>query len=178
MTFGFGEGNDLRATAVACDFGGVSFPLDGRTIRVPLLGRHAAANALAAVAVARRLGVPEDAIVAGLAEASGPEMRLDLSEINGVKILNDAYNANPASVAAALETLRDLPHDGRKIAVLGDMLELGPEQRPLSPRGGRTRRRVRVRPDRLRRPRRPPYRRRRRLATPCASRRRIGRRGR
>ena len=125
VTFGFGLENDLWAGDVACDLGGVSFILGGERIRVPLLGRHVAANTLAAIAVARRLGVPEEQMLAGLAEASGPEMRLDLSEANGVKILNDAYNANPASVAAALETLRDLPHDGRKVAVLGDMLELG-----------------------------------------------------
>ena len=126
--FGLGYGPDVWTREVTCDFGGVRFLLDGETpVHVPLLGRHVASNALAAIAVARELRVPEEAIIAGLAEAKGPEMRLDLSEANGVKILNDAYNANPASVAAALETLRGLPHDGRKVAVLGDMLELGPE---------------------------------------------------
>ena len=129
LTFGFGRDNDLWAGDVSCDFDGVRLRLNGSSTlaRVPLLGRHVAANMLAAVAVARRMDVPEERMLAGLAEASGPEMRLDLSEVNGIKILNDAYNANPASVAAALETLRDLPHDGRKIAVLGDMLELGPD---------------------------------------------------
>ena len=137
VTFGFDAGNDLSARDVACDFGGVSFTVDDIGVRVPLLGRHVAANALAAVAVARQMGVPNDLIVAGLAEAVGPEMRLDLSDKNGIKILNDAYNANPASVAAALETLRDLPHDGRKIAVLGDMLELGPDSDDYHREAGR-----------------------------------------
>ena len=125
VTFGLGEANDYRAVDVTTDFDGVGFTLDGRPVRVPMLGRHNAINALAALAVCDVLGVPAEHAIAALATATGPEMRLEVVEVNGVKVLNDAYNANPASVAAALETLRDLPHAGRKVAVLGEMLEMG-----------------------------------------------------
>jgi UDP-N-acetylmuramoyl-tripeptide--D-alanyl-D-alanine ligase len=91
-----------------------------------MLGRHSAANALAAIAVARRMGVSEEGIVAGLARATGPDMRLQLQTTTGdVTVLNDAYNANPASMKAALETASHLPTRGRRFAVVADMLELG-----------------------------------------------------
>jgi UDP-N-acetylmuramoyl-tripeptide--D-alanyl-D-alanine ligase len=126
VTFGFGEHNDLFAADVRCDAGGVRFLLNGRAeVFVPLLGRHTAANALAAVAVARRLGVPEEAIVEGLAHARGPDMRLQLTRAADVHVLNDAYNANPNSMRAALETIAALDVGERKVAVLGDMRELG-----------------------------------------------------
>lgn len=126
VTFGFGEHNDLYAADVRCDAGGVRFLLNGRVeVFVPLLGRHTAVNALAAVAVARRLGVPEEAIFDGLAHARGPDMRLQLTRAHDVHVLNDAYNANPNSMRAALETIAALDVGDRKVAVLGDMRELG-----------------------------------------------------
>ncbi|HEY8665086.1 MAG TPA: UDP-N-acetylmuramoyl-tripeptide--D-alanyl-D-alanine ligase [Tepidisphaeraceae bacterium] len=127
VTFGFGVSNDLFATQIICDESGVRFTLNdtGRTVFVPLLGKHTAANALAAIAVARKMGVPEDAIIAGLSHARGPDMRLQLKKIRGITLLNDAYNANPASMRAALATLAALPTQGNRIAILGDMRELG-----------------------------------------------------
>jgi UDP-N-acetylmuramoyl-tripeptide--D-alanyl-D-alanine ligase len=92
---------------------------------VPMLGRHIAGNALAAIAVGRRMGVAWAEMMEGLSTATGPAMRLQHKEIDGISILNDAYNANPASMQAALETLRDLPVNGRRIAILGDMREMG-----------------------------------------------------
>jgi UDP-N-acetylmuramoyl-tripeptide--D-alanyl-D-alanine ligase len=126
VTFGFKKENDLYATEVTCDNSGVRFSLNGRLpVFVPLLGRHTACNSLAAIAVGRRLGLSEEQIVEGLAHASGPEMRLELQEVGGITLVNDAYNANPNSMRAALETLADLSAPGRRIAVLGDMRELG-----------------------------------------------------
>jgi UDP-N-acetylmuramoyl-tripeptide--D-alanyl-D-alanine ligase len=127
VTFGFKATNDLFATDIHCDDKGVHFNLNNsrREVFVPMLGRHTAANALAAIAVARTLGVDEDLIFEGLADASGPEMRLQLQKINGLTMVNDAYNANPASMRAALETMAILPCRGRRIVVLGDMRELG-----------------------------------------------------
>lgn len=126
LTFGFGEHNDLYAADVECDDTGVRFMLNGnREVFVPLLGRHTAANALAAIAVARRMGLPEEAIFEGLRQATGPDMRLQLKAVQDLHILNDAYNANPNSMRAALETLATLPLGRRKVAVLGDMRELG-----------------------------------------------------
>ena len=145
LTFGSDPTNDLPVSGVACDAGGTRFTLAGRPWRVPLLGRHNAANAAAATAVARHLGVSDDAIAAGLAIVEPPPMRMQVRQVGGITVVNDAYNANPASMAAALATLCDLrpeaaaaaadptrsaaaaaaSTDGRSVAVLGDMLELG-----------------------------------------------------
>ena len=128
ITFGLSPSNDLFATDITCEQNGVYFNLNGsarRRVFVPMLGKHSAANALAAIAVARKMGIAEEAIIESLAHAHGPEMRLQLSRSNGVTILNDAYNANPNSTKAALETLLALTHRGRRVAVVGDMLELG-----------------------------------------------------
>jgi len=128
ITFGFNPKNDLFAADVQCDSTGVRFRLNNSRHRVfvPMLGRHTAANALAAIAVARRLGLNEDRIIKSLATATGPEMRLQLNDAHGITLINDAYNANPASMKAALETLKSLPVSRKRIAILGDMRELGP----------------------------------------------------
>jgi UDP-N-acetylmuramoyl-tripeptide--D-alanyl-D-alanine ligase len=130
ITFGFNDTNDLFATDVECNETGVRFRLNNgrKQVFVPLLGRHTAINALAAIAVARRLGLSEDEVIDNLASAKGTEMRLQLEKANGVTVVNDAYNANPASMRAALETavtLRPAMNTGRLVAVVGDMLELG-----------------------------------------------------
>ena len=128
VTFGYSETNDLFASDIRCDETGVRFNLNNsrREVFVPLLGRHTACNALAAIAVGRKMGLREDEIIHNLSRAHGPEMRLQLRKIGGISVLNDAYNANPNSMMAALETVAVLPTTGRRIAVLGDMLELGP----------------------------------------------------
>ena len=77
------------------------------------------------MAVAAYMNVPPVDIRRGLAAATGPAMRLEVDRAGPVTILNDAYNANPSSMAAALETVGDLPTAGRRVAVLGDMLEMG-----------------------------------------------------
>jgi UDP-N-acetylmuramoyl-tripeptide--D-alanyl-D-alanine ligase len=127
VTFGFGEHNDLYATDVEWDHNGTRFKLNGsrRTVFVPMIGRHTAANALAALAVARRMGVSEDQAIADLAVAHGPDMRMQRHEVGGMTIINDAYNANPNSMKAGLETVAGLPCAGRRIAIIGDMRELG-----------------------------------------------------
>lgn len=129
ITFGFDRSNDLFAADVEMSDLGVSFRLNGSRQQqyfVPLLGRHNACNALAAIAVARRLGLAENDVREALAHARGPDMRLQLVELGGIRILNDAYNANPASMLAAIETFCALPAPaGRRVMVLGDMLELG-----------------------------------------------------
>lgn len=98
---------------------------------VPLLGRHNAFNATAAAAVAVALDIPTDAIIRGLAHGKLSPMRMERLPLNnGALAINDAYNANPSSMAAALDALVSLAEPkrasgGRAIAVLGDMLELG-----------------------------------------------------
>jgi UDP-N-acetylmuramoyl-tripeptide--D-alanyl-D-alanine ligase len=127
VTFGFKETNDLFAGDIQCSDKGVTFRLNNsrQSVFVPMLGRHTACNALAAIAVARRMGVSDQSVYESLAEATGPEWRLQLKQVGRVSVLNDAYNANPNSMRAALETVRDLPVEGRRLAILGDMRELG-----------------------------------------------------
>jgi UDP-N-acetylmuramoyl-tripeptide--D-alanyl-D-alanine ligase len=128
---GFGEKNDWRAVKVRLDKNGVTFqvvaPVEGFSgeYRVNLLGRHQVANALFAIAVGAELGVKPAEIQQGLSECQPPKMRMQYWEANGVRVLDDAYNANADSMIAALETLCDLPFQGRRVAVLGDMGELG-----------------------------------------------------
>jgi len=128
---GLGEKNDWRADKIRLDKNGVTFRVLAPKeefcgeYRVNLLGRHQATNALLAVAVSEELGLGRAEIQRGLAECPPAKMRLQFWEANGVRVLNDCYNANADSTVAALETLCGLPLQGRRVAVLGDMNELG-----------------------------------------------------
>ncbi len=128
---GAGEANDWRAKKIRLDKSGVTFQVEAPSVelageyRVNLLGRHQAMNALLAIAVGAELGLNRSEIERGLAECKPAKMRLQFWEANGVRVLDDAYNANADSTVAALETLCDLPLQGRRVAVLGDMGELG-----------------------------------------------------
>jgi UDP-N-acetylmuramoyl-tripeptide--D-alanyl-D-alanine ligase len=94
-------------------------------IRLPLMGKHFAQNALAAVAVGLLFHVPDGDIQYGIENSPTPKGRGALLQYNGISVIDDTYNANPASVLAGLETLENLPTKGQRIAVLADMLELG-----------------------------------------------------
>jgi UDP-N-acetylmuramoyl-tripeptide--D-alanyl-D-alanine ligase len=94
-------------------------------VRLNYLGQHNIANALGAAALTLGVGAKLAAVRRGLAKAQPFSMRMQSEEWRGVRIINDAYNANPASMKAALQTLAELPCRGRRIAVLGDMFELG-----------------------------------------------------
>lgn len=128
---GLGEDNDWRARGVRLDRNGVTFQViapdqsfEGE-YRVNLLGRHQVMNSLFAIALGQALGLGRTDVQRGLAACKPPKMRLQLWEANGVRVLDDAYNANADSTLAALETLCGLPLQGRRVAVLGDMAELG-----------------------------------------------------
>jgi UDP-N-acetylmuramoyl-tripeptide--D-alanyl-D-alanine ligase len=82
-------------------------------------------NSLFAIALGAELGLTREEIQRGLAECLPAKMRLNFFEANGVRVLDDCYNANADSTLAALETLCGLPLQGRRVAVLGDMAELG-----------------------------------------------------
>ncbi|MDQ7793954.1 MAG: UDP-N-acetylmuramoyl-tripeptide--D-alanyl-D-alanine ligase [bacterium] len=97
----------------------------GQEVRLPLAGRHNVSNALGAAAVGLLFGLTPAAVARGLALAPRSDMRLAVRRVAGVVILDDTYNAGPASTLAALEVLRDLAGAGRAVAVLGNMLELG-----------------------------------------------------
>ncbi|RMH14432.1 MAG: UDP-N-acetylmuramoyl-tripeptide--D-alanyl-D-alanine ligase [Planctomycetota bacterium] len=125
VTIGVGPEADLRVTGVVASPAGVRFSLNDRVnFEVPLLGEHNAINAAIAVGVGRRLGLGDEEIRAGLSRARGAEMRGQLVRLGPVTVINDAYNANPESMIAGLKVLATW-RDARRVAVLGDMLELG-----------------------------------------------------
>jgi UDP-N-acetylmuramoyl-tripeptide--D-alanyl-D-alanine ligase len=138
LSFGFGEAADVRATQVECRAEGTRFRLDGRrSVSLRLLGRHAAANALAALAVARAAGVDEDAAIAALARVASPPGRLALRRVGALTLVDDTYNANPGSFAAALAALAEARLPGRLVVVAGEMLELGEASPALHRAAGR-----------------------------------------
>lgn len=111
-----------RISFTLCSEGGVCQP-----VAMNFIGRHNVSNAVAAAAVGVHFDIAPEAIARGLGElrpASGWK-RMELLEAGGVTVINDTYNANPDSVRLALDTLASLDCSGRKLAVLGDMLELG-----------------------------------------------------
>ena len=129
--YGLSEGVDVRATDVEVDEAGrptmtlVTAEGSVRT-RLAVPGRHNAYNAAAATAVALALGATLEEIASGLARALTSDMRMQVfTSAGGIVVINDAYNANPTSMRAALATLADIESEGRRIAVLGDMAELG-----------------------------------------------------
>lgn len=128
----FGLENKCDFTAENIDlfpFKGSEFVLNasGRKIRVKtsLPGRHNVSNVLAAVAAGSVFSDNLGLLAGKLEEARLPKMRLEVVEIKGIKIVNDAYNANPNSVIAVLNEFGSYQTGGRKIFVFGDMLELG-----------------------------------------------------
>lgn len=129
ISFGL-HGGDISAGAMEkMELHGQRFILNlpGRELPVNLkaLGLHNVSNALAAAAAASALGVAPELIVRGLEQFSPYDKRFNLEELDGIVLIDDSYNANPASMGAALTTLREIRAKGRAIAVLGDMLELG-----------------------------------------------------
>ncbi len=110
---------------------GMRFTLqvNGRRHRfsIPATGEHNVANCAAAAAIAVAAGIDLEVIVRGLQRYGAGDKRLEIVELDcGVKVVNDSYNANPGSMAAALRTVSGFGANCRRVAVLGDMLELGP----------------------------------------------------
>ena len=96
-----------------------------RRFRLPMIGRHNAIDATCALAAALACGVDLDVALAGLERARPAAMRSEVVDIGGRHVIVDCYNANPASMAAAIDTLAELRGSARAVAVVGDMLELG-----------------------------------------------------
>ncbi|WP_166243826.1 UDP-N-acetylmuramoyl-tripeptide--D-alanyl-D-alanine ligase [Paenibacillus turpanensis] len=130
LTYGETGENDFYPCAILQDGEGSYFALNNSprtTYYLPVLGRHNIVNAIGAIAAAKYMGVSEAQIVRGLRELRLTGMRIERQKgVSGITVLNDSYNASPTSMKAALQLLHDLRGFRNKIAVLGDMLELGP----------------------------------------------------
>lgn len=130
--YGQNPDNDLVLSDIQIDsLGRAAFHVNGLgisgIISLNIPGRHNAWNACAALVVGLKSGVPFADCVRALADVQLTGMRLETIELDsGAAVVNDAYNASPASMRAALDTLAAMRRDGKKIAILGDMLELGP----------------------------------------------------
>jgi UDP-N-acetylmuramoyl-tripeptide--D-alanyl-D-alanine ligase len=150
VTFGSRAHVDVRAEDVSLGPDGrASFRLVTQGAEVPMTlavpGEHMVSNALAAVAVGCELGVPLDDAALALAGAGVSRWRMEtFTTTAGVRVLNDAYNANPESTAAALRTARWMAGEGHLIAVLGEMAELGPISEDEHDRVGELAARIRV----------------------------------
>ena len=137
LTFGEGENADVqladyrpRAASEKLPAGSeIELVVAGERIAasLSLVGRHVAVDAACAVAAAIAAGVAPEVAARGLASARPPRMRGEIALVAGRNLYIDCYNANPASTAAALDTLAEMRAGGRGFAVLGDMLELGDE---------------------------------------------------
>jgi len=131
---------DVSVSAVRPDAGMTTFRLhlagaDKGDMTLASPGRHQLQNAVAAAACALAVGCTDDDIREGLAAFRPMSMRMEMREVGGVRVLLDAYNANPASMRAAIATLAAA--SGRRVALLGDMLELGMESVMLHTEVGR-----------------------------------------
>lgn len=124
LTYGFSEGADVRAEDAELRPEGSRFRVDGVRFETPLPGRHAVLNFLAALAVARVFEIPFDGLPPAVASFTACAMRGERLEHGGITVWNDCYNANPEAMRAMLDVLAAAPA-GRRIAVLGEMLELG-----------------------------------------------------
>ncbi|GAJ03206.1 unnamed protein product, partial [marine sediment metagenome] len=133
LRFGLAQDNDNYPTGMMTHPGGMTFTTrylaEERAFTLPLPGRHNVINALAALAVARHYKVTEANIEEGLKRLKLTGMRIEVMlTASGLTLLNDAYNASPTSMKAAIDVLQSMKTGGSRIAVLGDMLELGPEE--------------------------------------------------
>lgn len=127
-TYGIANDADLRASDIRVEPDGTRFRLDsGEDVFLPLFGRHNVYNALAALSIAGQMKVDTLAAVAALAVFDAVAHRSRIQQIGPVTLIDDTYNANPQAMEAALLALAEFPASRRRVAVLGDMLELGPK---------------------------------------------------
>ncbi|MFE5321273.1 UDP-N-acetylmuramoyl-tripeptide--D-alanyl-D-alanine ligase [Paenibacillus sp. NPDC056579] len=139
VRFGERPSNDIRAETVETDSEGSSFTVGSAKYRIPLLGAHNVQNALAAAAAASQLGIPADKIAEGFQALTLTGMRMEkIMSPHGFLIINDAWNASPISMAAAIDAVKQLEGFSRRFLVLGDMLELGEQEEEYHRDIGRT----------------------------------------
>jgi UDP-N-acetylmuramoyl-tripeptide--D-alanyl-D-alanine ligase len=124
ITFGLSPGADIRGEQLQISDSGVSFSVAGTQFESALLGRHSVLNILAGIAVASLYGIRPAQLTEAVKNLAAPSMRGQRLVHDGVTILNDCYNSNPDAARVMIDVLRETPAR-RRIAVLGEMLELG-----------------------------------------------------
>ena len=125
LTFSIEGEGDLDARDVWSHKGGTTFRLEGREVTSPLLGLHNVHNLLAALAACRGLGIPLEDVLPAVSRLRAGRRRLERIEAGRLTILDDSYNANPESARASVRVLSGFHGRGRRVLVLGEMLELG-----------------------------------------------------
>lgn len=130
ILFGFAEDAEVRAEDVKLLPEGAHFRCLGVQFESPLAGRHGVSNVLAGIAVAHAMGIAPNRLTEAVHHLVPGKMRGEREHWHGVTVINDSYNANPEAMRSMLELLRDTPAQ-RRIAVLGEMLELGREAESL-----------------------------------------------
>ncbi|TBL79155.1 UDP-N-acetylmuramoyl-tripeptide--D-alanyl-D-alanine ligase [Paenibacillus thalictri] len=129
ISFGENESNDFRVTSSVTNPEGSVFIVEDHQYFIPLLGAHNISNALATIAVTSKLGLSPSEIDKGFRALQVTCMRMEkIVSSLGFTIINDAWNASPVSMSAAIKTFEDLSGYSRKFLVLGDMLELGDQE--------------------------------------------------
>ena len=122
---GFDDSNTHRIESYEFSEKGSKFVLDGKEYEMSLLGKHNISNTAIAIEIAKKIGLTDGEIESGLKEIKISNMRFQEIKIGEDIYINDAYNASPTSMKAAIDTLNEIYNDKYKIAILGDMLELG-----------------------------------------------------
>ena len=122
---GFDNSNTHRIESYEFSDKGSKFVLDGKEYEMSLLGKHNISNTAIAIEIAKKIGLTDGEIQSGLKEIKISNMRFQEIKIGEDIYINDAYNASPTSMKAAIDTLNEIYNDKYKIAILGDMLELG-----------------------------------------------------
>lgn len=125
ITYGIEKKADVMAAEITSDGENTDFLINGLKVSIPCIGQHNVYNALAAYAIAKHFGMTDCEIVEGLKNYTPSGMRQRITRVGDTTVVEDCYNASPDSIRAALKTLSSMNSSGRKIAVLGDMLELG-----------------------------------------------------
>lgn len=122
---GFNENNTYKIESYEFSNKGSKFILDGKEYEMSLLGKHNISNTAIAIELAKKIGLTDEEIQKGLKAIKISNMRFQEIKIGNDIYINDAYNASPMSMKAAIDTLNEIYNDKYKIAILGDMLELG-----------------------------------------------------
>lgn len=133
VTCGYSGNNDFKITNYQMDENGISFSVNGNSdYHIELLGKHNVKNSLYAITIGKYLNIDEHTIQLGLKKGKLTGMRMEKKVgFNQSLIINDAYNASPTSMRAAIETIKQLPDFKKRVIVLGDMYELGEKEKKL-----------------------------------------------